>query len=148
MKRKNTYDHFFKYQEITDLLNGYAKDFPRKKIDKLGDFAKTYHAKGLAWARLHEGNMTSSYAKFLTEEENAAILEQFKGMDLHDILLVSECEIGEGKPASANVSTFNGLTVEVSEAPGPKCPRCWMHSVDADAETGLCPRCASVVAKL
>ena len=84
---------------------------------------------------------------YAEDAENAAILEQFKGMDLHDILLVSECEIGEGKPASANVSTFNGLTVEVSEAPGTKCPRCWKHSTAANAD-GLCPRCAAVVAKL
>ena len=55
-------------------IEGGAAAFPRKKIDKLGDFAKTYHAKGLAWTRLHEGNVTSSFAKNLTEEENAAIL--------------------------------------------------------------------------
>ena len=84
---------------------------------------------------------------YAEDDENAAILAQFKGMDLHDILLVSECEIGEGKPASANVSTFNGLTVEVSEAPGTKCPRCWKHSTEANAD-GLCPRCAAVVAKI
>ena len=52
----------------------HAKDFPRKKIDKLGEFVKTYQAKGLAWARLLDGKVTSSYQKFLTEEENAAIL--------------------------------------------------------------------------
>ena len=31
--------------------------------------------------------------------------------------------------------------------PGVKCPRCWKHSVDADPETGLCPRCAAVIAE-
>ena len=36
----------------------------------------------------------------------------------------------------------------VKEAAGEKCPRCWMHSVKADPETGLCPRCAAIVAKL
>ena len=35
--------------------NGRAKDFPRKKIDKLGEFVKTYKAKGLAWARMLDG---------------------------------------------------------------------------------------------
>ena len=47
-------------------VNGHAKDFPRKKIDKLGEFVKTYKAKGLAWARLHgrQGHQ-SSYQKFL-----------------------------------------------------------------------------------
>ncbi len=85
---------------------------------------------------------------YAEDEENAAILEQFKGMDLHDLLLVSDCRIGSGKPDAANFSeTFNGLTVEVNEAPGTKCPRCWKHSTQANAED-LCPRCAAVVAKI
>ncbi len=71
-------------------IEGGAAAFPRKKIDKLGDFAKTYHAKGLAWARLHEGNMTSSYAKFLTEEENAAILERAGAKDGDLVLIVGD----------------------------------------------------------
>jgi len=71
-------------------VEGGAAAFPRKKIDKLGDFAKTYHAKGLAWARLHEGNMTSSYAKFLTEEENAAILERAGAKDGDLVLIVGD----------------------------------------------------------
>ena len=33
-------------------------------------------AKGLAWARMLDGKVTSSYQKFLTDEENAAILER------------------------------------------------------------------------
>ena len=40
------------------------------------------------------------------------------------------------------------LGISVIEAPGAKCPRCWKQTVEADAETGLCPRCAAVVAKL
>ena len=42
---------------------------------------------------------------------------------------------------------FPQLTVGVSEAKGTKCPRCWMHSVNANAE-GLCPRCAAVIANM
>ena len=71
-------------------IEGGAAAFPRKKIDKLGDFAKTYHAKGLAWARLHEGNMTSSYAKFLTEEENRAILDRAGAKDGDLVLIVGD----------------------------------------------------------
>ena len=33
-------------------VNGYADKFPRKEIDKLGEFVKTYRAKGLAWMKL------------------------------------------------------------------------------------------------
>ena len=71
-------------------IEGGAAAFPRKKIDKLGDFAKTYRAKGMAWARLHEGNMTSSYAKFLTEEENRAILDRAGAKDGDLVLIVGD----------------------------------------------------------
>ena len=52
-------------------------------------------------------------------------------------------------PADAVTGTgtnFPGLHISVRNAPGTKCPRCWMHSEQADPETGLCPRCAAVVA--
>ena len=62
-------------------VDGHAADFPRKKIDKLAEFVKTYKAKGLAWTRLHDGQVTSSYQKFLTEEENKAILERANAKD-------------------------------------------------------------------
>lgn len=55
-------------------IDGYADKFPRKEIDKLADFVKTYRAKGLAWMKLAaDGSMTSSFAKFLSEEEIEAI---------------------------------------------------------------------------
>ncbi len=71
-------------------LKGYAKDFARKKIDKLGEFVKTYKAKGLAWTRMVDGAVTSSYQKFLTEEENAAILARAKAEDGDLILIVGD----------------------------------------------------------
>ena len=73
-------------------VNGYAKDFPRKKIDKLVDFVKTYKAKGLAWARMVDGKVTSSYQKFLTDEENAAILERANAKDGDLILIVGDAK--------------------------------------------------------
>lgn len=43
---------------------------PRKKIDKLVEFAKGYGAKGLAYLSAQEdGSYKSSFAKFMTEEE-------------------------------------------------------------------------------
>ena len=71
-------------------VNGHAADFPRKKIDKLGEFVKTYKAKGLAWTRMHDGQVTSSYQKFLTEEENAAILARAGAKDGDLILIVGD----------------------------------------------------------
>ncbi len=54
-------------------VKGGAK-FSRKEIDSLVEFVKSYRAKGLAWLKWSEnGDISSSYAKFLTEEENEAI---------------------------------------------------------------------------
>ena len=71
-----------------------------------------------------------------------AALDAVRDLDLKAVLLVSDVELAEteGKPGVA----FPGLTVAVTEAKGTKCPRCWMHSTEADAE-GLCPRCAKVM---
>ncbi|MBQ9974565.1 MAG: aspartate--tRNA ligase [Oscillospiraceae bacterium] len=71
-------------------IEGGAAAFPRKKIDKLADFVKTYRAKGLAWSRLMDGGVTSSYAKFLTDEENAAILERAGAKDGDLVLIVGD----------------------------------------------------------
>lgn len=48
----------------------------RKEIDSLTDYVKTYGAKGLAWYKNAAGAPSSSFAKFLTEEETAAILSK------------------------------------------------------------------------
>ncbi|QNO18133.1 aspartate--tRNA ligase [Caproicibacterium amylolyticum] len=53
-------------------LKGKANDLSRKEIDKLGEWIKSYGAKGLAWTRLAEKE-TSSYEKFLAPEEVQAI---------------------------------------------------------------------------
>ena len=45
----------------------------RKHIDKLGEVAKTYGAKGLAFSRLTEEGTSSSFEKFLTEEERQPV---------------------------------------------------------------------------
>ncbi len=55
-------------------------DMPRKKIDALVDFAKGYGAKGLAWMSINEdGTVKSSFSKFMTEEETAAIVSALSG---------------------------------------------------------------------
>lgn len=82
--------------------------------------------------------------------ESKAVLDKVSDMNLKELLIVSECLIAEDDAAdeaavTASGSYNPGLTVSVREAAGTKCPRCWMHSVDADAETGLCPRCKAVL---
>ncbi len=60
---------------------------PRKKIDKLVEFAKGYGAKGLAYMAINEdGTYKSSFAKFMTEEELQALAEKMQG-EPGDLLL-------------------------------------------------------------
>lgn len=60
---------------------------PRKKIDKLVEFAKGYGAKGLAYLAVNEdGTYKSSFAKFMTEEELAALVAAMDGQP-GDLLL-------------------------------------------------------------
>ncbi len=60
---------------------------PRKKIDKLVSFAKDYGAKGLAYIAVQEdGTAKSSFAKFMTEEETAALIQAMDGEN-GDLLL-------------------------------------------------------------
>ena len=54
-------------------LKGKADALSRKEIDKLGEWVKTYGAKGLAWTRLASTGETSSYEKFLSPEEAKAV---------------------------------------------------------------------------
>lgn len=67
-------------------VKGGAK-FSRKEIDSLTEKAKHYHAKGLAWLKNSNGEISSSYAKFLTEAENNAIVERL-GVESGDLVLV------------------------------------------------------------
>ena len=85
-------------------------------------------------------------------EEAKALVGSVSDMNLSELFIVSRCLISDDEPADGAVvgqgASAPGLTVSVIEAPGVKCPRCWMHSEQADPETGLCPRCAAVVAGL
>lgn len=63
-------------------------------------------------------------------------------MNLAEIFIVSNVSVTDEKPKEGavvgNGTNFPGLTVAVTEAKGTKCPRCWMHSTEAD-EHDLCP---------
>ena len=71
-------------------VNGGAS-MSRKEIDALVEFVKTYKAKGLAWLKWAEnGDISSSYAKFLTEEENEAIKARMEAKPGDLILIVAD----------------------------------------------------------
>lgn len=71
------------------LLNvkGHADKFTRNDIDgDLTEFAKTYGAKGLAWIKIADGNMTGPIAKFFTDDEKLSLVKQANAED-GDLLL-------------------------------------------------------------
>ncbi len=89
---------------------GAVKTLTRKEIDKLTEMVKGIGAKGLAWVRLNEdGTMASSFAKFLTEETMAAILEKADAK-AGDVVLI----IGDVKN-SIVLSVLGALRNEVAK---------------------------------
>ncbi len=61
---------------------------PRKQIDQLVEFVKTYKAKGLAWIVINEdGSIKSQIAKFFTEEKMAQIVEAMDAK-VGDLILI------------------------------------------------------------
>ena len=90
------------------------------------------------------GKALEAHVTLATDDE--AIKAACEGKDLAEICIVSAVDWSapeEGAETAQGVN-FPALTVGVSEAKGEKCPRCWMHSLNANAE-GLCPRCAAVL---
>ncbi len=82
----------------------------RKEIDKLTEMVRGIGAKGLAWVRLNEdGSMASSFAKFMTEDEMAAILAKADAK-AGDVVLI----IGDGKNATV-LSVLGALRQAVAK---------------------------------
>ena len=61
--------------------------YTRKEVDKLTEFVKGIGAKGLAWIRLTDDGIASSFAKFMTEDEMNAILKA-AGAEKGDVVFI------------------------------------------------------------
>jgi aspartyl-tRNA synthetase len=64
-----------------------AASMPRRQLDELVEFAKTYGAKGLLWIQVFEKEVKSPATKFLSEEEMKKILERLEA-EAGDLLLI------------------------------------------------------------
>ena len=71
---------------------GLADKLSRKNIDKLGEVAKTYGAKGLAYSRLTVDGTSSSFEKFLTDAEKTALYAALNAETGDVLLLVSDTD--------------------------------------------------------
>ena len=122
-----------------------------EKYDKLFEIRDdVMKALELARAEKRIGKPLEAAVTLRADDDAArAALDDVQSMNLPELLIVSQCLVGGDVPEDAVTGTgtnFPGLHISVRNAPGTKCPRCWMHSEQADPETGLCPRCAAVVA--
>ena len=68
-------------------VKGGTAHFSRKEIDAMGEYVKTYRAKGLAWINAKAEGVQSPIAKFLTEEELHAILDR-AGVETGDLVFI------------------------------------------------------------
>lgn len=65
---------------------GAGDKFSRRDIDSLGEFVKTYRAKGLAWINVTPEGVKSPIARFLSQEELDSLLNHLKA-EPGDLLL-------------------------------------------------------------
>lgn len=87
-------------------------DMPRKKIDALVEFIKTYGGKGLAYLAINEdGTYKSSFAKFMTEEEIKNIIEEMEA-EPGDIMFFA------ADKNSVVFTTLGALRIELAEQAG------------------------------
>ncbi len=66
---------------------GAVKTYTRKEIDKLTEYVRGIGAKGLAWIRMNDDAIASSFAKFMTEDEMQAILKT-AGAEKGDVVFI------------------------------------------------------------
>ena len=67
-----------------------VKTLSRKELDKLTDLAKGIGAKGLAWVRLNDDGVSSSFGKFISEEKMNEILTRADAKTGDVILIIGD----------------------------------------------------------
>ncbi|MGS0971824.1 MAG: aspartate--tRNA ligase [Candidatus Izemoplasmataceae bacterium] len=67
-----------------------ADKFSRKRIDQLTEFVKGFHAKGLAFLKVDNGELSGSIAKFFTEEQTTELIQKMDASDNDLLLFVSD----------------------------------------------------------
>ncbi len=100
----------FKNSEIVKCLivENVADKYSRKVIDGLTDFAKHHNAKGLAWMKVGEGELTGGIAKFFDDDLQKKIITELS-LKNNDIIFI----IGDEK---ATVwQALGALRVEIAK---------------------------------
>ena len=84
---KSSFKTFFEADAIKTVIVNNADLFTRKKIDNLTDIAKTYGARGLAWFKVGDNELSGGISKFFDDE---SALEMIEALNLseNDILFI------------------------------------------------------------
>ena len=99
---KNNEAELFKNKEINAIiLKDKADKYSRKEIDKLTDYVKKYHAKGLAYLKFNE-SVTGSILKLINESE-LNNLKKTLNIENNDILFIICDEYSIVKNALGNL---------------------------------------------
>ncbi len=72
------------------VAEGLGEKMTRKTLDSLGEYVKTYRAKGMAWIVVEEDGLRSQITKFLSEDEVKAILDKTNAKPGDAILIIAD----------------------------------------------------------
>lgn len=72
------------------VAEGLGEKLTRKTLDSLGEYVKTYRAKGMAWMVVEDNNIRSQITKFLSEDEINAILAKTGAKSGDGILIIAD----------------------------------------------------------
>ncbi len=93
---------------------GCADKLTRKEIDKLAEYAKSIGSKGLAWIRITQQGLSSSFGKFVSEEKMQEILNAFSAKEGDVVLILADTNTNDV------LSRLGLLRVETSNRAGVK----------------------------
>ena len=71
----------------TIVVKDAANKYSRKEIDRLTEYAKKYHAHGLAWLKYENNSFSGSIAKFVSEEAATALVKKLN-IENNDLVLI------------------------------------------------------------
>lgn len=74
------------------VADGLGASMTRKNLDSLGEYVKTYRAKGMAWIVVEENGLRSQITKFLKEDEVRAILDKTQAKPGDAILIIADTD--------------------------------------------------------
>ena len=84
---KSSFKTFFEADAIKTVIVDNADLFTRKKIDNLTDIAKTYGARGLAWFKVGDNELSGGISKFFDDDLALEMIETLN-LSENDILFI------------------------------------------------------------